>query len=107
MKHPHASAAKFAEEARAHGFEADVAVRGDQVEVEVVKVGDKDFRSYGVAIWAEVNVATANSRLGFKTEYKPGLRFQYAVSKVGETYREHSSLRSLKGTLGLPVGEHR
>lgn len=62
--------------------------------------------------WMVKNIAPVNSRLGFHTEYEPGVRFDYATGYTLAMDRERGfrwdyrftrSIREGKHMIGLPV----
>jgi hypothetical protein len=93
------AAAALASDAKKAGFEVEVKETSIPTGslVEVFITGEY---SDGMAVWQPVNTA-GNSRLGFPTSYKPGMRFDYASAKVGSHYYSPRSVSQLRNYLGI------
>jgi hypothetical protein len=93
---------EFVDQARATGYQVTVAAWVNGYDITCTHA---DGRT-GAGNWAVMNVAPMNSRLGFATEHKEGLRFQYGSAYVPYARQKHvevQSIRRLKIALGIPT----
>ena len=99
------AAEKFVADAKAAGYTVTTEAREGSYMVAVVdKRADEKAPTDLYIEWAVVNVAPNDSRLGFKTSYKPGVRFQPAMIRVrGQFHTNVTSLRQVRGHLGLVI----
>lgn len=98
------AAEQFIADAKARGYDVSTEAREGSFMVTVVDPEAKfPYPTDLFVEWAVVNVDTVNSRLGFHTTYKPGVRFQPGMMRVRGQYINYKSLRTVRGYLGLAV----
>jgi hypothetical protein len=101
------TAQTFVDDAKAVGATVRVDVYGEQVEINATRKIGETWEASVTLNWAVQNVAPNNSRLGFPTTYKPGMRFWFGSAMVKSSgsysYPQVKSVRAGRAALGLPI----
>lgn len=108
------AAAQFIEEAKQAGFTIKIQETSASYEVEVEKEHHHPGKKvWAHLVWSQQNVAGNNSRLGFPTAYKAGVRFDYASThyygwdrtsnQMGWQHGFTRSARQVKIQIGIPT----